>query len=97
MGADALAPGLGALRRNGFLDALSSASLSFAAEEILNDRSSHYAGFYGTESLLSRNRDLDCIYFQDDAMAIGGYFYCRSVGLRIPEDIGIAVKPFPPP
>lgn len=90
VGADALAPGLGALRKKGFCAALKSASLTLASEEVLNDRSGFYAGFYGTETILNRNRDLDVIYYQDDAMAIGGIFYCQSQGMRIPQDIGIA-------
>ncbi|MCY6379729.1 LacI family DNA-binding transcriptional regulator [Hoeflea prorocentri] len=90
VGADALAPGLGALRRKGFIAALEASNMTFASEEILSDRSSFYAGFYGTETILNRNRNLDCIYFQDDAMAIGGYFYCKSKDLRVPQDIAIA-------
>ncbi len=90
VGADALAPGLGALRKKGFCAALGSASLSLACEEVLNDRSGFYAGFYGTETILNRNAELDVIYYQDDAMAIGGIFYCQSQGMRIPQDIGIA-------
>ncbi len=90
VGADSAAPGMGALRRKGFVAALKSSSTDLAAQEILNDRSGFYAGFYGTENILNRVGDLDAIYFQDDAMAIGGIFYCQSQGMSVPEDIGIA-------
>ncbi|MEM8652688.1 MAG: LacI family DNA-binding transcriptional regulator [Pseudomonadota bacterium] len=90
VGADAQAPGLGALRRKGFASALKSAGLQFASEEILIDRSGFYAGYYGTENILNRVGSLDAIYYQDDVMAIGGFFYCQSRGMRIPDDIGIA-------
>lgn len=90
VGADAEAPGLGAVRRKGFEAALATASLSLHAVEILNDRSGFYAGFYGTETIMNRSAGLQCIYYQDDAMAIGGYYYCKSRGMDVPTDIGIA-------
>ncbi len=90
VGADAEAPGLGALRRKGFAAAIRSAGLEPISEEILNDRTGFYAGFYGTENILNRTGKLDAIYYQDDLMAIGGIFYCQARGLRVPEDIGIA-------
>lgn len=90
VGADAHAPGMGRLRKNGFESALDAASMKFAAIEILNDRSGYYAGYYGTENILNRSPNLQAIYYQDDAMAIGGIFYCQSIGMSVPGDIGIA-------
>jgi LacI family gluconate utilization system Gnt-I transcriptional repressor len=49
-----------------------------------------YAGYYGLETLLSRRRDLDVVYFHNDEMAIGGLAYAQARGLRVPEDLGIA-------
>ncbi|EFL89414.1 LacI family DNA-binding transcriptional regulator [Ahrensia sp. R2A130] len=90
VGAEAAAPGLGTLRRKGFLSALAGAGIQCASEEILNDRAGFYAGFYGTENILARDQNLDAIYYQDDAMAIGGIFYCQAQGMNVPGDIGIA-------
>ncbi len=90
VGADAETPGLGALRRKGFVSALKNASVELTSEEILNDKSGFYAGFYATENLLNRSGVLDAIYYQDDNMAIGGIFYCQSRGISVPEDVGIA-------
>ncbi|MDA8869848.1 LacI family DNA-binding transcriptional regulator [Rhizobiaceae bacterium] len=90
VGADALSPGLGAVRKEGFLRALHSAGTGFVAEEVLKDRGGFYAGFYGTENVLNRNAGLDAIYYQDDEMAIGGISYCQQNGLNVPDDIGIA-------
>lgn len=59
-------------------------------EFCLHDTAGYYPGFYGTEHLLSATRDVECIYYQNDAMAFGGFQYCTSVGLKVPEDIGIA-------
>ena len=38
----------------------------------LHDRSSFYAGYYGTEQILSANPDLRVLYYLDDNMAVGG-------------------------
>ncbi|MEM9433166.1 MAG: LacI family DNA-binding transcriptional regulator [Pseudomonadota bacterium] len=56
----------------------------------LHDTATYYPGYYGTEQLLASHRNIDCIFYQNDAMAFGGFQYCVSRGLRIPEDIGIA-------
>lgn len=80
----------GHLRYQGFLRGLSELRITLAAEEILQDQPGFYAGYYGTETMLARNNALDAIYFHDDEMAIGGYAYLTKVGVRVPDDIGIA-------
>jgi LacI family gluconate utilization system Gnt-I transcriptional repressor len=90
VGADASAPGMGNIRRKGFEKGLESVSTSFDAIEILVDRPGFYAGYYGTETILNRRPELEAIYFQDDAMAIGGIFYCQANGISVPENLGIA-------
>lgn len=90
VGANKNAPGMGEVRKKGLVSALESSSVKLYAEEILIDRSGFYAGFYGTENILNRQSDFEAIYYEDDAMAIGGIFYCESKSIRIPEDIGIA-------
>ena len=74
-------------------DRLKGFSEGFGAEpctQILNDRSSFYAGYYGTEQLLSAHPDIRLIYYLDDNMAVGGMFYCQQKGMKIPGDIAIA-------
>lgn len=90
VGAEAESPGMGQLRQMGFEKALADGGHPLAASEVLHDRPGYYAGFYGAETLLSREPNLDALYFQDDAMAVGGLFYCQSKGLDAPGDIGIA-------
>ena len=90
VGAEANAPGMGAVRLEGFENALRASDLTLVTKEVLIDRPGFYAGFYGTETVLNRTDTLDAIYYQDDAMAIGGMFYCQSKGLEIPRDIAIA-------
>lgn len=90
VGAESDCPGMGLVRQQGFEKALVDGGHPLAASEILHDRPGYYAGFYGAQTLLSRVPDLDALYFQDDAMAVGGLFYCQSKGLDAPGDIGIA-------
>lgn len=90
VGALARADAMGAARLAGFETALASAGHPLIAREILHDAPGFYAGYYGLETLLSRQSGLDVVYFHNDEMAIGGLAYARARGLRTPEDIGVA-------
>jgi LacI family gluconate utilization system Gnt-I transcriptional repressor len=90
VGALARADVMGQTRLEGLVSALARAGHPLAASEILHDAPGFYAGYYGLETLLSRRHDLDAVYFHNDEMAIGGLAYCQSLGLRVPEDLGIA-------
>jgi LacI family gluconate utilization system Gnt-I transcriptional repressor len=80
----------GHLRYQGFVRGLAEIGLGLAVEENLKDQPGFYAGFYGTETMLARKSDLDAIYFHDDEMAIGGLAYLTRIGVRVPEDMGLA-------
>lgn len=81
---------MGAARLDGFETTLSRAGHPLVAREVLHDTPSFYSGYYGLETLLGREANLDVVYFHNDEMAIGGLAYAQSRGLRVPEDIGIA-------
>jgi LacI family gluconate utilization system Gnt-I transcriptional repressor len=81
---------MGAARMDGFRTTLARAGHPIIASEVLHDAPGFYAGYYGLETLLSRESGLDVVYFHNDEMAIGGLAYAQSRGLRVPEDIGIA-------
>lgn len=57
---------------------------------LLKDRSSFYAGFYGTEQLLSAASSPRVLYYLDDSMAVGGLMFCQQKGIKIPGDVAIA-------
>lgn len=90
VGALARADVMGQARREGFAQAFARAGYPLVDSEILHDAPGFYAGYYGLETLLSRTRALDLVYFHNDEMAIGGLAYCRERGIRVPEDLGIA-------
>jgi LacI family gluconate utilization system Gnt-I transcriptional repressor len=90
VGALARADVMGAARCDGFEAVFARAGHPLIAREVLHDAPGFYAGYYGLETLLSRQSDLDVVYFHNDEMAVGGLAYAQSRGLRVPEDIGIA-------
>ena len=90
VGALARADVMGPARLEGFDATLSRAGYPLVAREILHDTPGFYAGYYGLETLLSRQPAPDVVYFHNDEMAIGGMAYAKARGLRVPEDMGIA-------
>ena len=80
----------GHLRYQGFQRGLAETGLEPAGQEILQDGPGFYAGYYGTETLLARHGDLDAVYYHDDEMAIGGLAFLTRIGVRVPEDLGVA-------
>ena len=81
---------MGRSRAEGFKAALHDGGHTFADAEILHDQPGFYAGYYGTETILSRNPKLDAVYYHDDEMAIGGMAWATKRGLSVPGDLGIA-------
>lgn len=81
---------MGRTRAEGFAASLRDASHPLVDQEILHDQPGFYAGYYGTETLISRNPRLDALYYHDDEMAIGGLAWLTSQGINVPGDVGIA-------
>lgn len=77
-------------RLNGFCKAVEGAGGAVVKQLCLHDTATYYPGFYGTEQLLASARNIECIFYQNDAMAFGGLQYCAAKGLVVPDDIGIA-------
>ncbi len=77
-------------RLAGFVKAVESGGGKVTKQLCLHDTATYYPGFYGTEQLLASNTNIECIFYQNDAMAFGGLQYSTSRGLKVPEDIGIA-------
>ncbi|MEO1470417.1 MAG: LacI family DNA-binding transcriptional regulator [Pseudomonadota bacterium] len=77
-------------RLDGFCKAVEGGGGSVVKQLCLHDTASYYTGHYGTEQLLASSPGVECLYFQNDAMAFGGLQYCLARGLTVPGDIGIA-------
>lgn len=77
-------------RLSGFVKAVSTGGGDVTKQLCLHDTATYYPGFYGTEQLLASSPQIDCVFYQNDAMAFGGMQFCATKGLEVPDDIGIA-------
>ncbi|WP_299968658.1 LacI family DNA-binding transcriptional regulator [uncultured Roseobacter sp.] len=77
-------------RLDGFCKAVEGGGGAVIRQLRLNDTAAYYPGYYGTEQLLASAAEIECIFYQNDAMAFGGLQYCATRGLDVPGDIGIA-------
>ena len=77
-------------RLDGFCKAVEGGGGQVVRQLCLHDTATYYPGYYGTEQLLAASHNVECIFFQNDAMAFGGVQYCTSKGMEIPRDIGVA-------
>ncbi len=77
-------------RLEGFGKAVSDGGGTLVRQFCLHDTANFYPGFYGTEQLIATGANVECIFYQNDSMAFGGFQYCERIGLSIPQDIGIA-------
>lgn len=79
-----------ATRLDGFSRAVEGGSGQVAKQLCLHDTANYYTGYYGTEQLLAGSKSIECIFYQNDAMAFGGLQFVLSKGMSVPDDIGIA-------
>ncbi len=77
-------------RLDGFCKAVEGGGGRVAKQLCLHDTATYYTGFYGTEQLLAGSAGIECIFYQNDAMAFGGQQFVMSKGMNVPGDIGIA-------
>ncbi len=77
-------------RLAGFCKAVEGGGGGVTKQLCLHDTAAYYPGFYGTEQLLAAHPDVDCIFYQNDAMAFGGLQFAATKGLKVPSDIGVA-------
>lgn len=89
VGALSRADVMGNARLEGFSSAIARAGAPLVDREVLLDGPGFYAGYYGLETLLARQPDLDAVYFHNDEMAIGGLAYAQAKGISVPGDLGI--------
>lgn len=77
-------------RLEGFRAMMAENGLSLVEEEFSpGAASSIEAGLVGLARLLERQPGLDAVYFSNDDLAIGGYFYCLENGISIPGQLAL--------
>lgn len=76
-------------RREGFLSVLADQGLSFYAERTVKDPSSVAVGRSLATELIDAHPEIDCIYFSNDDLAIGGLGCCLENGISVPEKLAL--------
>ena len=77
-------------RRSGYLDTLQNHKLPMEDALIAECGFSATDGMQGMAQLLERGVKFDGLFCATDTIAIGAIQYCRSQGLRVPEDVMVA-------
>lgn len=77
-------------RFEGFTLALSKAGLEIADQEFYSGGSGFAKGREMTQTVLERTPDIDFIYYSNDMIGAGGLLYCLELGMKVPEDLGMA-------
>lgn len=77
-------------RLYGFETALTQAGVPLTAREFYQGGSSLVKGRELTARLLTREPDLDFIYFSNDLIGAGGLLYCLDQGIAVPDQLGLA-------
>lgn len=72
-----------------FIDWMRTAG-QYDSDLCLVDANTEESGYRLTQTLLSRPLRPDCLIMANDTMAVGAYRAIAELGLRIPQDIGVA-------
>ncbi len=77
-------------RLEGFEGALAQVGLSLVDREFYSGGSALLKGREMTEAVLTRNPDLDFLYYSNDMIGAGGLLYCLAQGIDVPGRVGLA-------
>lgn len=77
-------------RLDGFRAVLAEAGIGLADSEFYDGGSALAKGREMTEAMLTRNADIDFLYYSNDMIGAGGLLYCLEKGIDVPGRIGLA-------
>ena len=77
-------------RLEGFEEALAKADLALVDREFYSGGSALLKGREMTEAVLTRNPQVDFLYYSNDMIGAGGLLYCLHKGIDVPGRIGLA-------
>ena len=77
-------------RLEGFTEGLAEAGLALADTEFYQGGSALMKGREMTEAILTRNPDLDFLYYSNDMIGAGGLLWCLENGYDVPGRLGLA-------
>lgn len=90
LGATMLDKAVGQARRAGFEAALHDAGLVLRPQRVSIAKFNMESGYHQAQQLLERDPTINCLFCATDTIAIGALQYCRSHGIRVPEDMMLA-------
>ncbi|MEM8916761.1 MAG: LacI family DNA-binding transcriptional regulator [Pseudomonadota bacterium] len=76
-------------RRLAFESHLAALGTPLVAHRIVEDRSSALVGSRATADLLTDFPEIDCIFYANDDLALGGLFHAMAASIAVPKDLGI--------
>lgn len=76
-------------RRLAFEARLAELGAPLVGSIIVDERSSALAGSRTTADLLAQHPDIDCIFYANDDLAMGGLFYAMGANIDVPGDLGL--------
>jgi LacI family gluconate utilization system Gnt-I transcriptional repressor len=76
-------------RRLAFEARLSDLGTPLVASIISEERSSATVGSQSTAALLQQAPEIDCIFYANDDLALGGLFHALSAGINVPGELGL--------
>ncbi len=77
-------------RMEGFEEALAEGGVTLADREYYDGGSALLKGREMTEAILTRNPDLDFLYYSNDMIGAGGLLWCLDRGIDVPGRLGLA-------
>ncbi|PRY23021.1 LacI family transcriptional regulator [Aliiruegeria haliotis] len=77
-------------RLAGFEETIREVGLEIVDQEFYDGTSGLGKGREMTEAMLTRNPDLDFLYYSNDMIGAGGLLYCQEMGYDIPGKLGLA-------
>jgi LacI family gluconate utilization system Gnt-I transcriptional repressor len=77
-------------RLEGFEEALRRAGMELVDREFYSGGSALLKGREMTETILTRTKDVDFLYYSNDMIGAGGLLYCRDNGIDVPGKVGLA-------
>ncbi|WP_102110414.1 LacI family DNA-binding transcriptional regulator [Oceaniglobus roseus] len=77
-------------RFEGFTEALAKTGLEVVEQEFYSGGSALVKGREMTEAILTRDPDLDFLYYSNDMIGAGGLLWCLEKGIDVPGRIGMA-------
>lgn len=80
----------GLARREGFDAALKEAGIPPRPERTSIAEFNMESGYHQAAALFEKAGQLDCLFCATDNIAVGALQYCRTHGIRVPEDVMIA-------